>query len=222
MTVIELLLAPENIAFSVSLGLVTAIGILEGIGAVVGFALSGFLDSIFPEVDIELDAGDVGASGAFGEFLTWLRFREVPVIVIMIAFLTAFGLIGFVFQGFLSVVLGSTVNGFVASISSLLICLPFVRVFAGFLAKIIPKDETSAVKVDSFIGYPANIVLGSMARGNPAQIKLTDQFGQDHYFMAEPDIDEATFNQGDGVIIVRKEQALFYVIANTKEFMTDD
>ncbi|UTW54773.1 YqiJ family protein [Kordiimonas sp. SCSIO 12610] len=222
MTVIELFLAPENIAFSVALGLVIAIGVLEGIGAVVGFALSGLLDSIFPEADIDLDAGDVGDSGAFGEFLSWLRFREVPVIVIMIAFLTAFGLTGIVFQGVLAAILGSTVNGFVASISSLLICLPVVRFFAGVLAKIMPKDETSAVKTDSFVGHSAKVVLGTMGRGNPAQIKLADQFGQDHYFMAEPDMDDASFNQGDDVIIVRKEQALFYVIANTKEFMTDD
>jgi hypothetical protein len=223
MNLIEFILAPDNTPFAVAIGLVIAIGLLEGIGMVLGFAISGLLDNLVPDVDLDIDGPDIDSHGAFGEFLSWLRFREVPVIVILIAFLTAFGLIGYTIQALIVEYLGKyPFNAWFIGPIAFVVCLPFVRLFAGLLSKIMPKDETSAVKSGSFVGHSATVVLGSMARGEAAQIKIKDKHGQTHYLMAEPDSDGATFSQGNEVLIVRKDDKQFYVIANTNEYMTDE
>jgi hypothetical protein len=79
---------------------------------------------------------------------------------------------------------------------------------------VIPKDETEVVSENSFIGRVAVITLGEALRGKPAEAKLTDQFGQDHYLMVEPDQEIETFPQGTEVLIVRRQGAVFTGITN--------
>ena len=79
-----------------------------------------------------------------------------------------------------------------------------------------PKDETEAVDSDTFIGRTAIVALGEASVGEPAQCRLKDQFGQNHYVMVEPDIEGVAFSQGATVLLVRREGGTFFAIANPK------
>lgn len=215
------MLDSANLPFSVSLAIMLFIAAVEGVGALVGFALSGLLDNLMPEMELDVDGADVGDHGAFGEFLTWLRLREVPVIVVLIAFLTSFSITGFAMQQILEATFGFMLPALIAAAITLVVCLPGVRLFAGVLAKIMPRDETEAVGSDSFIGRPATITLGTASVGSPAQARLKDKYGQSHYVMVAPDNDGESFEQGAGVLLVRMAGSTFYAIRDTKTDMLD-
>ena len=48
------LLAGDNIPFTVSLSVMLGIAFLEGVGSVIGFGISGFLDSLVPDGNIDI------------------------------------------------------------------------------------------------------------------------------------------------------------------------
>ncbi len=212
---IEFMLEPANLPFAVALAIMLFIAAIEGVGALLGFALSGLLDNLMPDLDLDVDAPDMNDHGAFGEFLTWLRLREVPVIVVLIAFLTSFSITGFVIQQILSNTFGFMLLAIVAAAAATFACLPGVRIFAGIFGKIMPRDETEAVATATFIGRSAVIVLGNATSGSPAQGRLKDQFGHSHYVMIEPDLAEQTLDQGEEVLLVRQDSATFFAIKNT-------
>ena len=117
-------------------------------------------------------------------------------------------------QKFLLVTFGRMLPAFIATIPALAISLPTVRVLGGVLNKIIPKDETSAVSKDTFIGRVAVITLGKSSKGNPAEGKVKDSFGKYHYIMVEPDNAGDIFVQGGQVLLVRRDGSKFYAIKN--------
>mgnify|MGYP003646447922 CR=1 FL=1 len=209
---ITFMLEPANLPFAVALAIMVFIAVIEGVGALLGFALSGLLDNLMPDLDIDVDAPDVGDHGAFGEFLTWLRLREVPVIIVLIAFLTSFAITGFVMQQLLQAMFGFMLPAMIAAGITVFLCLPGVRAFAGVLGKIMPKDETEAVGVDSFIGRTVVLTLGTASAGEPAQGKLKDEHGQSHYLMVEPDLAADIFTQGSSLLIVRRKGGVFFGI----------
>ena len=213
-----------NMPFAVSLAIMLLIAAIEGVGMLLGFALSGLLDSLLPDLDMDLDidAGDMGDHGAFSEFLSWLRFREVPVIAVLIAFLTSFAITGFAMQQILLGTLGITLHPVFAAPIASIACMPGVRLFAGVLGAIMPKDETDAVNADSFIGRPAIITLGTASMGNAAQARLKDKHGHSHYVMVEPDNAGESFNQGAAVLLVSQSGNTFRAIADDKANLLDD
>ena len=218
---IEFFTSPENLPFAVALTIMALIAVIEGVGALMGFALSGLLDNLVPEFEIEVDSSDVGDPGAFGEFLSWLRFREVPVIVLLIAFLASFGITGLIMQQALLQTFGFTLPALVAAVLAFFAAMPGVRLFGGIMAKVMPKDETEAVNANSFIGRPAVLTLGSSRRGSSAQARLNDKFGQTHYVMVEPEDDGVEFHQGDALLIVRREAGLFFAVPDDRPDLKD-
>ncbi len=222
---IEFIAAGENLPFTVALGLMAAIGLLEGVAALIGLGISGVLDSMLPDVDLpDIDADadfDLHAGSGLTKLLGWLHVGRVPVLVLMIIFLTSFGLCGLALQWFASNTIGFLLPALVASIPSFLAALPCVRVAGGLLAKVIPKDETSAVSEDSFVGRVATLTLGTARRSEPAQAKLRDQFGQTHYVMVEPDETEEEFEAGTQVLLVKRSGSIFQAIKNTSDALVD-
>ncbi len=207
-------------AFSVALGLMLLIGLVEGLGLLLGFAFSGLLDNLLPDVDLDVDAPELD-HGAVGEFLTWLRVREVPVIVILIAFLTSFGTIGYALQFLSLATFGGTTSWILAVPISVILSLPGLRLFISLLAKIMPKDETSARSRKSFVGQMATITLGYAEKGHSAQARFTDGHGQTHYVMLQPDLTGERFEQGETVLIVRKKGTEFRAIRSDNTHLND-
>ena len=135
---IDLIFAPENLPFSVALGLMLAIAVLEGVGMLFGAGLSGALESVAPDFDIDVDAdidADAGADlPALSQFLGWLRVGEVPILILLIVFLTSFGLGGLIVQGLVHTSMGTYLSMPFASLAAFGLALPSVRVFGGLLA----------------------------------------------------------------------------------------
>lgn len=215
--------ADQNIPFAVALVLMLIIAVLEGAATLLGAGISGFLDSLLPEmdmdVDVDMDMPDMDSTSSLTKLLGWLRFGKVPALVILVIFLTTFGLSGFILQAVVRQLVGNMLPALPASGLAFLIALPFVRFGGGILAKIMPKDETDAVSEDSFIGLVAVITLGTAKAGKAAQGKLKDRHGQTHYVMIEPESAEEVFAQGTEVLLVQHHGAFFKAIRNTNTLL---
>jgi hypothetical protein len=225
---IAFLLSSQNLPFTVSLTLMLAIALMEGVSSLIGAGLSDMIDSVLPEMDLEVDAdidmeldADFHAPGPFTRLLSWLRVGQVPVLILAIVFLTAFGLLGLFCQSTALKLLGRMLPASLASIPALIVTFPVVRLCGGVLAKILPKDETESVSEESFVGRVAVITLGTAAAGKPAQARLTDRHGQSHYVMVAPDLTEASFEQGTEVLIVSHQGAIYKAIENPSKALTD-
>ena len=82
--------------------------------------------------------------------LGWLQIGKVPFLVLLVCFLAVFGLAGFVIQNLVQMLTGGLLPSVLAAIPALAIAVPSIRVIGGGLAKLIPKDESSAVASGSF------------------------------------------------------------------------
>ena len=226
---IEFILKSQNFPFTISLTIMLFIALLEGVSTFLGLGLSHLVDSVIPDIDVDvdidvdadIDSPDIIHAGILTKTLGWFRLGEVPFLIILIAFLTVFGLIGLFIQTTLFKMTGLILPGLIASIVTLPIALPILRIFTGIIAKIMPKDETDAVSEKSFIGRMAIITIGKASQGNPAQAKLKDEFGTTHYFMVEPDIENTEFEQGEHVLIVKQTGSGFKAIRNESSALMD-
>ena len=229
---IEFVLANQNLPFAVAITLMVLMALLEGITTIFGMGLSSILDSLMPEMDIDMDIDadldadvdglDFHTSSLFTRMLGWLRIGQVPVLVLLVIFLTAFGLIGFGIQSIATRLTGAFLPLIPAVAGAFFLALPLVRLFGGILAKIMPKDETEAVAEKSFIGLVAVITTGTSRPGSPAQGRLNDRYGQSHYVMIEPDEADAEFPQGTEVLLVSQQGATFRAIRNTSAALRKD
>lgn len=156
----------------------------------------------------------------FVRFLSWLYVGRVPVLMLMVVFLAVYGLTGYLFQTTFAAVFGSYLNGWLAAVAVWFLSLPLVRLTAGGLYKIMPKDETTAVSQESLIGRIGTVVLGEAKKGSAAQVRVKDVYGQQHYVMAEPDSDEV-LKQGDAVLLVSLEGNTFKAILNPSGSLVD-
>jgi len=223
---LEFISAAENLPFAVSIGLFLMLAGFEIFGALIGFSISSFFDSIDFDLDLDIDSGG-GASGFF-EFLSWVRFGEVPFLVLLFIFLTCFGISGFVLQGASLNVLGTLSSPYTVSLLAFIVTLPMLRLSAGVIAEILPKEESSAIAEESFVGRDVSITLGTAQKGSSAQAKFQDEHGQTHYLMVEPEDEDVSFNEGEVVQIVEKCGAFFKAKAsdnaqkNTKDSVKEE
>ncbi len=217
------LFIPQNLPFAVALGLMVVIGALEGTALALGGGMSGLLDQHLPDFDgdVGLDGHvDAHALGWFERVLGWLHLGRVPALVVLVLFLCFFGLFGLLFQYSLVQTTGWLLPGVLASVPAFFAALPLVRVCAGGIAKVLPKDETEAVTRDSFVGRVALVIGGPSRSGTPTQAKLRDEHGYTHYVLVEPDVEGLEFLNGDEVVLVRQASARFYAIKNTCEALS--
>jgi hypothetical protein len=211
----ELFTHPSNLIFSVSLCLMLFLGLLESLFLVIGASTQGFLDQFVPDQLLEAQHPDLDAHQGnhfFVQFLEWLYLGRIPVLVWLIIFLTVYALFGFAAQIFIFKFTGSYLPLWIIAPACLILCMPIVRFTAAAIAKVLPKDETTAIHSNELIGLEAEIILGDAKQNYPAQAKVKDQFGQTHYILVEPETD-TTFLQGQRVVLTHRTNVGFQAIS---------
>lgn len=205
------LLAPENTMFSVSAAVVVIIAVLEAAGLMFGASIAGLLDGLFDGPDAEgALVADSDGGGMLSSLLSWLRVGQVPVLVLLIAFLAGFSVIGYAIQGAIFNLTGWLMPSGIAVIPAVVGAFPATRWFGGLLAAILPSDQTSAVSSSSFVGCNAVVTLGTAKAGTPAQARLKDRHGQSHYVMVEPVDPQQSFHAGTEVLLTGQSGAIFH------------
>lgn len=191
---LEILTAPETILFSAALVLMMAIGAIEAIG----LGASGF----------DLDFGPDLDHGVLG----WLGVGKVPLLVLLVAFLAAFGMIGLVGQQLVNTITGAPLPALIAGPAAAIAALPVTGLLGRLLARIMPHDETTAYEVEDLVGHRGTVTVGRAAAGSPARVRVIDPHGQPHHLLVEPNDPTTSFEEGDTVLLVRREGSSFRAI----------
>ena len=200
-------LAPESWPFLVATIVLLALTLLEGLSLLAGFSASHWFDSLLPEAP----------GGGFDSVLGWLHVGKVPVLVLLVLFLAGFAIAGFALNMVAQALTGGGLPALVTAPAAFVAALPVVRGGGAALARVIPKDETFAVSLDSLVGRVAAVVSGTARPGFPAQAKVTTEHGQTLYVMVEPDSAEQTFTSRDSVLLVRRVSGTrFHAIPNPR------
>ena len=184
-----------------------------------------------PDVDVDLDfdfSADVeagldisdGFDGAdipdadtsTGGIFTWIGARDVPVLIWLVSFLTMFGLAGLILQSISDGLIGRMLSPLVASVIVFTPALAVTRIIANWVALIMPKTETTALRARHLGGYHGTITQGTASRGKPAEVKIKDRHDNIHYLRVEPLHDDVSFPQGADVTLIRKRGDKFFVI----------
>ena len=103
-------------------------------------------------------------------------------------------------------------NLFVVPVS-LLLTIIAVHYTGKVIAPWLPRDHSTAITEDDYIGCMALITGHQATSGNPCEGKLTDQFGQIHYLLLEPE-EGKFFTKGDKVLIICRLSATRYLAEN--------
>jgi len=208
--VIAFFFAAENVLFSAAICLMLLIGVLEGVGTLLGAGISHMLDSLVP--DIDMDAPDVAAGGGLSGFLGWLCVGRVPLLILLVTFLTVFGIAGLVMQSVAAHALGTPLPGALVALPAFAAALPGTRWLGSAFARFMPHEETYAVSRNSFVGRVAVLTQGRADQTLAAEARLKDAHGRTHYVRVAADVAGETFDQGEQVLLVRNDGALFRVI----------
>jgi hypothetical protein len=220
MNLFEFIVDGHNALFAASLTLMLFIALLEGVTTLLGAGLSNLLEGLLPDVEIDVEIPETSAS-ALSRLLGWLHVGRVPLLVILVLFLTAFGLIGYGIQSLLLGITGMLWPGWLVAVGAVTGALPVVRILSGAIARVMPQDESSAISEANYIGRIATITIGKARKGSPAEAKLTDQYGQTHYLMVEPESEASEFHQGDEVLLVARDANRFIAIENSHAALSD-
>ncbi|ATE64872.1 YqiJ family protein [Rhizorhabdus dicambivorans] len=190
--------AGENLAFVIALAIMMLIGLVEAVG------LGG--SAIGHDMDIDGDGG----------WLNWLGVGQLPLLMLLVVFLASFGLIGLIGQQAVLGMTGALLPGWIAIPAAGAAALPTTSLSARLLGRIIPRDETTAIGIDQLVGLHAEIIVGTASQGSPAKARVRDFHGQTHYVMAEPDMPDARFAEGDEILLVRREGHVFRAISSDR------
>ncbi|MEO0865263.1 MAG: YqiJ family protein [Pseudomonadota bacterium] len=195
---IDLFTSPASLPFAIALTVVAALFVLEIISALIGGTILGagsdgpdldmdvdtdFDLSIEPDMDIEVEAATdaVDTSELSGGLFTWIGARDVPFLIWLVSFLTMFGLSGLILQSAVEALTGGMLPATVAVIIAIVPALAVTRILANWVALLMPKTETTALRARHLGGYHGTITQGTARRGKPAEVKIKDRHGNIHY-----------------------------------------
>ncbi len=224
----DALLTPALAPFTVALGVMLLIALAEAVGTLLGVSPAGLVDQLMPDADVDADMpvdggvhGVAAGGGWLSGLLGWLCVGRVPLLVLLVALLTSFGLAGFVVQSLVRSLTGGHLPALLAVVPAVMLALPPTRWLALGLSRMMPKEETDAVSTRTFIGRVATITRGVASPGMPAEARLRDATGHTHYVLVEPDEADDRFEQGVEVLITGQTSASrFKAIRNSNAFLS--
>ena len=193
-------LADENLFFAGAGCLLLALMVLH----FVGFGDFG------PDIDVDMDITDVSISDGL---LSFLGLGRLPMMIWLALYLMLFTILGYAGQQIIEALTGGLLPSIVAAPAAGLASLPLTALLARPLERIMPKDETTAVSIDSLVGRFAEIEIGTATQGSSARAKVTDIYGHNHFVMVEPDNVGQSFVKGEKLLLVRREGDLFKAIS---------
>lgn len=193
----SLFLAPESAPFLVATLVMLFIAALEGVALLLGMSASSWIDHLLPH--------HVGhMEGAADSWLGWLHVGRVPLLVLLVVLLASFAVIGFMGNIVVHALFGSYIPAIIGAPAAFVASLPVLRVTGRLLSRLLPKDQSSAVSLDSLVGRIATVTGGTARLDYPAQAKVCTEHGQTLYVLVEPDCTDVTFGASDQVLLVRR------------------
>ena len=230
MNTLDFFLAAENTSFAAASMIILAIAAVQILGLVLGFGLSEMLENLLPnteldldadvDVDVEIDADlDLGEPGWLEQFFGWLNVGRVPVLVLLLTFLTSFAATGYVLQAFALGITGLLPSVLVGPLA-LAAAFPATRATSRLLGRILPKEESNAISPEELVGEIATVTLGPVGRQTAGKARVMDAHGNLHFVRVRSARPDASFDVGAEILLVRRDGSVFEAITPPAIFST--
>ncbi len=232
MNTLDFFLAAENTSFAVASMITFAIAGVQILGLVLGFGLSEALENLLPGAEVDLDADvdvdadvdidadlDLGEPGLLEQFFGWLNVGRVPVLVLLLTFLTSFAVAGYVLQAFALGITGLLPSLLVGPLA-LAAAFPTTRATSRLLGRILPKEESNAISPEELVGEIATVTLGPVCRQTAGKARVMDAHGNLHFVRVRSARPDASFDVGAEILLVRRDGSIFEAITPPAIFNT--
>lgn len=221
------------VPFTLALGLLAAVLILELVALLLGASLlgAGETDADFsaeftaaaesfdleadtvPNVDALISASEAldnmpenQALAPVGGLGGVLGLGHTPFMIWLSSLLFAFGLSGIAVQSVASATLGAPLPTVLAGALALVAGIGFTRRFGRMLGRLVPSFETTATSTQFLGGLRGVVSQGIASKDMPAEVRLRDRHGNLHHLRCEPFLDDDVIAEGTEVITVRERQ----------------
>ena len=192
-----------NLPYTIALTFILLLALLEGVFLLIGASVMEALDKVIPiDFDADIDL-NTEASGIV-KLLGWLNIDKLPLLVWLVLLFTSFATSGYLVTYNVHNLFNFAVPFWLSSPVALIGMGLITHHLGLYISKIAPKEESSAINVDDFVGALATITLGSAKKSNPAEAMFKDKFNQKHYVMVEPESEGIEFTQGTKVTLIEK------------------
>ncbi|PWR25512.1 OB-fold-containig protein [Zavarzinia aquatilis] len=198
---IDILLSPANRPFAIAIGLMLGLLLVELLGALTGFRLGEH------GADHDADIADHHAE-AEGGVLDWIGLGKVPLVVLLAEFCAAFASFGLLLQEVAGAVL-APLPGWGAALAVLAPAVLATRWLSIGIARVLPREETVAVSVDTLVGRIGKVGSGTARADNPAEAMVKDQHGHAHYVRVRPALDGEILSAGARIVLLAREGGVF-------------
>lgn len=171
--------------------------------------LDAFEVDAFDVDTLDVDAGEfdlggeVAAPAASSNPLSWLGLGQMPTLIWLATLFMSFGVAGIALQGLVTTISGAPLAALMAVIPCGAAALWFTGQFGAVFARALPKSESQSVSTRQLGRRHGTVTQGTAARGTPAEVRVTDRYGNTHYLRAEPMRDTDTIAQGTEVLVLR-------------------
>lgn len=201
---------PGTAPFWVALLTVIGIGVVELVSVLSGASVSALLDDSFGPHDFGHHASGDHEASLLGAWSSWLNAGGVPLLVLIVVLLAAFAAFGFAIQAVASGLAGP-LPALIAVPGALAAAIPTTRWISRGVARIIPRDETSVLSQDEFIGLTGTVTIGPLDQGNPGSVRIKDRYDNFHALRAKA-APGHVIETGALVLIVDGADGLFQAI----------
>lgn len=224
------LASPEFQPFTIAALVMIGVLAVEIASTLLGASVSSLLDAVFglhgvhmelPHHGIESHHGFEAASrggiapGAGGSFATafdWLNAGRVPLLVLMMAAVACFAVVGMVVQ-IVAMHLVAPLPIAAAVAIAVAAAVPGTRWTSRLVSWIIPRDETYALAGEDLIGRVGIVTLGPVVEGAAARAKVQDKYGNWHFPRIAPGAAGLSIPEGASILIIDKVGGHYTVIA---------
>jgi membrane protein implicated in regulation of membrane protease activity len=190
---------------------------IEIVSLVFGHSLSGAVDHL-----LGLDHGDVHVDvhthdathgsvldvhaemphgNLFGSFYDWLNAGRVPLLILLMAALGVFSVVGLAIQ-IVAMHVAAPLPTVVAALLAFLGVIPTTRGVSRVLARFLPRDESYAVDEEALIGRTGVVTLGPVDWESAGRAKVLDAHGNAHFPRVLAARENLSIEQGVPVLVV--------------------
>lgn len=132
-----------------------------------------------------------------GELFDWLNIGKVPISIIGMLLLVTFGMVGVLLSGSLPLV-PNWAYAAVAAPTALVV----TKYVGNGIARLVPREESYAVKRSDLIGLRGVVTLGPLDDGDPGNVRVRDKHGELHVVRARPADPGSVIQKGEEVVVV--------------------
>ena len=184
---------------------------VEAVSLIFGHSVSGAVDHLLglDHADAHVEHGSVldlhadAPDGNFiGSFYDWLNAGRVPLLILLMAGLGAFSVVGFVLQIVAMHATPEPLPVLIAALIAFLAVIPTTRSVSRLLARFLPRDESYAVDEEALIGRTGVVTLGPVDADSAGRAKIDDHHGNAHFPRVRAAREGLVIPQGARVLVV--------------------